>query len=190
MGLGRLEAAAPQEQADGGGSGRRWRHSGDGRRERMGRRASGGQWGSVSGVGLGRGGLEKGAPRRAELGSHGNGGWGALGARRGPAWAFIGAWVSLGAGFLRLGGNAGLGECGTGAARPGGQRWPAMASWQAQEGWGRVSSSGAAREGRFQANQGRGAGFGRRRDAWAARWPAPAYGCRRRRGSGRSRGRI
>ena len=79
MGLGRLEAAAPQEQADGGGSGRRWRHSGDGRRERMGRRASGGQWGSVSGVGLGRGGLEKGAPRRAELGSHGNGGRGALG---------------------------------------------------------------------------------------------------------------
>ena len=62
----------------------------------------------------------EGAPRRAELGSHGNGGWGALGARRGPAWAFIGAWVSLGAGFLRLGGNAGLGECRTGAARTGG----------------------------------------------------------------------
>ena len=86
----------------------------------MGRRASGGRWGSISGVGSGRGWPEKGAPRRAELGSHGNGGWGALGARRGPAWAFIGAWVSLGAGFLRLGGKAGLGECRTGAARTGG----------------------------------------------------------------------
>ena len=39
---------------------------------------------------------------------------------KGPAWAFIGAWVSLGASFLHLGGNAGLGECRTGAARTGG----------------------------------------------------------------------
>ena len=38
---------------------------------------------SVQGVGLGREWPDKGAPRRAELGSHGNGGWGALGARRG-----------------------------------------------------------------------------------------------------------
>ena len=136
----------------------------------MGRRASGGQWGSVSGVGLGRGGLEKGAPRRAELGSHGNGGWGALGARRGPAWAFIGAWVSLGAGFLRLGGNAELGECGTGAAGRR-RRWRMAGSRGGSLSWrGRVASSDGARGKRPGGARAGGGAELAGRGAWPARW--------------------
>ena len=86
----------------------------------------------------------------------------------------------LGASCLGKGRPGELGQ-GHGSGRP----W--QSPWRAEDAAGRVSSSGAAREGRFQANQGRGAGFGRRRDAWAARWPAPAYGRRRRRGAGRQR---
>jgi len=86
----------------------------------------------------------------------------------------------LGASCLGKGRPGELGQ-GHGSGRP----W--QSPWRAEDAAGRVSSSGAAREGRFQANQGRGAGFGRRRDAWAARWPAPAYGRRRRRGAGRRR---
>ena len=64
-----------------------------------------------------------------------------------------------GAGCVHLGGNVELGEGGTGAARPGGQQRPAMASWQAQERWGRVASSDGARGKRSHANRGRGSGF-------------------------------
>ena len=54
------EEAGPRRGAAGGGSARRRPCSGEGMRERMGRRASGGRWGSISGVGSGRGWPEKG----------------------------------------------------------------------------------------------------------------------------------
>ena len=88
----------------------------------------------------------------------------------------------LGASCLGKGRPGELGQ-GHGSGRP----W--QSPWRAVALAGRVASSGAAREGRVQANQGRGSGLELGRDAWAARWPAPAYGRRRRRGSGRSRGR-
>ena len=75
--------AAPRRGADDGGSvPARW-CSGDRRKGLPGWEGSLGLGQSVQGVGLGREWPDKGAPRRAELGSHGNGGWGALGARRG-----------------------------------------------------------------------------------------------------------
>ena len=48
-----------------------------------------------------------------------------------------------------------------------------------------MASSGAAREGRVQANQGRGAGFGWRRDVWAAKWPRRRTDAARRPSAGR-----
>jgi len=41
---------------------------------------------------------------------------------------------------------------------------------------GRVASSGVASRERCHANQGRGSGFGRRRDAWGGQVASPAYG--------------
>ena len=86
----------------------------------------------------------------------------------------------LGASCLGKGRPGELGQ-GHGSGRP----W--QSPWRVVALAGRVASSDGAREGRVQANQGRGAGFGRRHDAWAARWPAPAYGRRRRRGAGSRR---
>ena len=88
----------------------------------------------------------------------------------------------LGASCLGKGRPGELGQ-GHGSGRP----W--QSPWRAVALAGRVASSGAAREGRVQANQGRVSGLELGHDAWAARLPAPAYGRRRRRGSGRSRGR-
>ena len=62
-------------------------------------------------------------------------------------------------------------------ARPWQLGRPWWSPWRAMAQAGRVASSGAAREGRVQANQGRGAGFGRRHDAWGGQVAsAPAYG--------------
>ena len=84
-----------------------------------------------------------------------------------------------------------LGVSCLGKGRPGklgqghGSGRPWQSPWRAEDAAGRVSSSGAAREGRFQANQGRGAGFGRRHDAWAARWPCRRTDAARRPSAGR-----
>ena len=56
-----------------------------------------------------------------------------------------------------------------GAAR--GDRRPAVTGLRR-----RVSSSGVASRERCHANQGRGSGFGRRRDAWGGQVASPAYG--------------
>ena len=98
-----------------------------------------------------------GAPRRAELGSHGNGGRGALGVR-------VEGCNALNRKGRR--GRASWDAAPWGRHGQGRQRRVAQGHWR-----GRVAMSGAAREGRVHANQGRGAGFGWRRDAWAARWP-------------------
>ena len=76
----------------------------------------------------------------------------------------------LGASCLGKGRPGELGQ-GHGSGRP----W--QSPWRAVALAGRVASSGAAREGRVQANQGRGAGFGRRHDTWGGQVAsAPAYG--------------
>ena len=89
-----------------------------------------------------------------------------------------------------------LGASCLGKGRPGelGQghgsgREPVVDGVSNRGGAGARGEVGSTREGRVQANQRRGSGLELGRDAWAARWPAPAYGRRRRRGSGRSRGR-
>ena len=84
----------------------------------------------------------------------------------------------LGASCLGKGSPGELGQ-GHDSGRP----W--QSPWRAVALAGRVASSGAAREGRVQANQGRGAGFGRRRDAWAARWPRRRTDAARRPSAGR-----
>jgi len=68
-------------------------------------------------------------------------------------------------------GRACWGERVLGEARTAVAARPAMAvAWRAQEQAGRVACGNGAREERFQGNKGRRSGFGRRRDAWVARW--------------------
>ena len=199
----------------------------------MGRRASGGRWGSIPGVGLCRGRPGSGVRRWADLaGANGSsaivlGNFGGLG-RRGmgqgaaiwggggraqlglenmgvegvvPRWAelcspamvWARAWrpgapiyrgVRLVAKVWGSWGRSNWDAAAWGMPGSGARQWPSP--WRAQEQAGRVACGNGAREERFQGNKGRRSGFGRRRDAWAARWPAPAYGRRRGRGAGRT----
>ena len=61
-------------------------------------------------------------------------------------------------------------------ARPWQLGRPWQSPWRAMAQAGRVASSGVASRERCHANQGRGSGFGRRRDAWGGQVASPAYG--------------
>ena len=95
---------------------------------------------------------------------------GALGARRGAGLGFYRRMGVTGAGFLRLGGNAGLGECRTGAARTGGS---GGRPWR-RGNTGRVGARGDLRERQgslISAIQGAlEGGLGRATMRGAARW--------------------
>ena len=92
-----------------------------------------------------------------------------------------------GAGFHRLGGNAELGECGTGAAGRR-RRWRMAGSRGGSLSWrGRVASSDGARGKRpGGAHAGGGAELAGR-GAWPARWRRRRTAAARRRGAGRRR---
>ena len=200
----------------------------------MGRRASGGRWGSIPGVVLCRGRPGSGVRRWADLagangspaivlgnfsgvGRRGMGQGAAIWGGRGrallglenmgvegvvPRWAelcspamvWARAWrpvapiyrgVCLVAKVWDSWGRSNWDAAAWGMPGSGARQWPSP--WRAQEQAGRVACGNGAREEWFQGNKGRRSGFGLGRDTWAARWPALAYGRRRRRGAGKRR---